>query len=430
MRHFYRSESLKFRGPRISKALRVLVAAIIAPTLSAVAASETLKSPVTSLDVAAASEAFSDAVRNAGQFPPYVQVLFLGENQIAVASTDGFDRPSWAAEENRPERVVHLTIDIFSIDGGALRRTTQLRYLSGSLKNRVVALPSGRLLVSAGRDIYLYDDGQHLVVKKTIERVCGLASPWPDDAFYRVSLFASSEDLALLRISLQKLVPTRKGVPGTKLNAVADAANSHSCWFSTEDLSLKGELRAQPPYEVVTPGHLKAYEDQVVDVSMRTTPEGVNLLRLRPEDHCGYRLLRLNEGLSNFFLLRAEHAISFECRGGEFTFDRNGQVRTIPLKTRDMANFWTDAWKVPLAILLSGNVKVGILSGGFRVAENAELVNYETGRTLLLPPLKLSAPPGIYVGSGIVYALSPEGGWLAVLSRTTLALYRVPDEMR
>jgi hypothetical protein len=137
----------------------------------------------------------------------------------------------------------------------------------------------------------------------------------------------------------------------------------------------------------------------------------------------------IEQKFPNFFLLRAEPAEVFRCRKGTISVKRGDQISTISLKGSDGWYFRADAWKAPLAIFVGGSFHVPLFGGNFTGTTKIRLVNYRTGRSVLLPELKINAPPPMYAGQTREYAISPNGGYVAVLHGPMLSVYETPPEL-
>jgi hypothetical protein len=102
------------------------------------------------------------------------------------------------------------------------------------------------------------------------------------------------------------------------------------------------------------------------------------------------------------------------------------KVRTIVLGGGRDWNFETDAWHAPLLIVAGGTVHITPIGRGFKGTAKAVLVNYQTGDSAALPDIRIDAPPPVYGGQVLAYAISPSGHHVAVLHGSELAVFETP----
>jgi hypothetical protein len=358
------------------------------------------KDPIASLDLAQVSPGFRAALN--ARVP--VTVSFLGDDRIAVSYFDDTDNPYFAAKQRRPRKQLHFFIELFRLKPTSLERSGTLTFLTDTSESRFFAMPSGRFVVNAGRDVFLYDEDQQFVAKRTVEQVCGL-QPMSADALYWVSLKRGSEKATALALWEDSLVPD-KSFP-EKL--VQGPTKVHYCWFSARDLSPLARGGDSPV------GSYVPSRDEKIDADLRTiiTPQG----KVQAGVPCQER--------TDFFsgwirLLHARNATAFECALGEISFEEGGEVRTKKLSQRKWAaRIHAEAWNTPIVAVLQGHVTRGASD-----RTEVEVFNYENLKTVMhlkLDPYECHAQICSPSFTGV--ALSPSGQGLAILNGAILSVY-------
>ena len=164
-----------------------------------------------------------------------------------------------------------------------------------------------------------------------------------------------------------------------------------------------------------------------LDASWSLTPNDQHPLSIPRPVECN--VSELDRKFPKFFLLHAEPAEVFRFRKGTISVKRGDEVSAITLKGAEEWYFRADAWNAPLAIFVGGSFHVPLFGGNFTGTTKIRLVNYRTGRSVLLPELKINASPPIYAGQTREYAISPNGHYVAVLHGPMLSVYETPQEL-
>jgi hypothetical protein len=376
------------------------------------------RSPNASIDLSLAAPAFTSALK-AWSIPPDPQLEFLGDNQLAIAITSELELNSLAAIDQRPRKQIKLLIELFRVTDSGLKKSGEIELPTDSSHSRIAGLPSGRLLVNAGRAVLSYDDEHRLAAQKSAEDVCGLPARWPNEALVDSYLLAASDRLGLLTLSREQLtwfqihpsIPPRADITSTE---------SYWCWFSAEDLTPQARYISSPPKTSSRNATVNGLRAFGASGQTEVTPQGEKKMS---DASCRYGGV--------FHILRVGDSVSIACKRGEVTIsDSSGQLRSIPLGTeRQIPEYQTNAWNVPLAVFISTSLSLR-LTGGFLDVATPFLVNYQTGRVKQLPRMTSHAPPGLYMGTSRAFAVSPNGKYVAELLGTSLTVIAVDESMR
>ena len=274
--------------------------------------------------------------------------------------------------------------------------------------------------MNAGRAVFSYDEEHRLVAKKSAEEVCGLPAQWPNEALVDSYLFPASDRLGLLTLSREELRWLKQVSPSIPPYGYAAATESYWCWFSTEDLTPQARYISSPPKTTSRNATVNGLRAFGANGHTEVTPQGEKKMR---DASC-------RDG-GSFHLLHVGDSVAIACRKGEVTIsDASGQLRSIPLGTeRQIPEYQTNAWNVPLAVFISKSLSLG-LTGGFSDVATPFLVNYQTGRVRQLARMTSHAPPGLYMGTSRAFAVSPNGKYVAELLGTSLTVIVVDESMR
>jgi hypothetical protein len=365
-----------------------------------------------SVDVAKESPAYATAV-SMRPLPGTVKVIFLSENELAVSSIDGIDSPVSGASQNRLVAEMHLTLDFFQLDSTGLHHSGQLQFATDTSHSSVAALPDGRFLVSAGRRILLYGKNHEVVVESTMERVCGLATPWPPDALYSVDLYAGSGGIGIIDLANQHLRPNPYGPLGPPWMT----SDSQLCWFSTNELKPFAHLESAGAGQHATARGNMLYVSSPGGYAKSVTPDGIKDLTLPATCH-----FKTIGDYRHAYLLRAEQATAYTCAPSEFLIDRDGIAKIIKLGGKGLPIIQSDAWNAPVLLSII-NSKLRIREAEFQNQERLALVNYSTGAIESLPPIKSVVRSTIYFGSSFSTSVSPQGERAAVLAGPQLTVF-------
>lgn len=372
-----------------------------------------IKQSIAEIDVAEVSAPYRAALQIAKGFPANVKLSFLGEDRIGLSSMDGSYAPSFG---HVPTRKFHFTVDVFELKTASLKQASQLQFDTETSDARFAALPSGKLLVDTGQAISVLDQSQHVSVERSAAQVCGSPTGLDLNEPFRTTLLAASENVAFV-----SLVRAGRSVPPDGPPIPID--NGWACWFSTADLSPIAQARSRRASGPTAARDLLVY----LDYSWSLTPHDQHPLSIPPSVECN--VPELDRRFPKFFLLHAEPAEAFRCCKGRISIKRGDQISTVTLKGAEEWYFRTDAWDIPLAIFVGGNVHARLFGGGFTGTTKARVVNYRTGESALLPELKISVPTGVYAGQTLQYAISPNGHYVAVLHGSLLSVYATPPEL-
>jgi hypothetical protein len=387
------------------------VGLIVLPTHASQGAE--IKQSIAEIDVAEVSVPYRAALQIAKGFPARVRLSFLGEDRMALSSMDGSYAPSFGHVATRK---FHITVDVFELKAGTLKPANQLRFDTETSDARFAALPSGKLIIDTGQLISVLDQSQHVSVERSVGQVCGSPTELDLNEPFRTTLLAASENVAFV-----SLVRAGRSVPPDGPPIPIDSGRG--CWFSTADLSAIAEARTRRASGPTAARDLVVY----LDYSWSLTPHDQHPLSIPPSLECN--IPELDRRFPKFFLLHAEQAEVFRCCKGTISIKRGDQISTVTLKGAQEWDFRTDAWNVPLAIFVGGNLHVPLFGGGFTGTTKARLVNYRTGVSAALPELKINAPTGVYAGETLEYAISPSGHYVAVLHGSRLSVYETPPEL-
>ena len=352
----------------------------------------TVGKPVRQFDVGSAST----PLRKALTMPVrHIQLEFLGDSRVAIASLDDFGVP----ETNpSPRKKFHLTIDVVPVDA-TREPVSQARFETETVDSKLAVLPSGRAIVSVSRELLLLDESLHVMARSTVERVCALETDLPSNEGYIVSSAAASEDIAV--VGFQPVIgrtmpPKEKG---------------HWCWFSTIDLHPLKRVQ-----DFSSSPHFTARDFRVYIGTTSISPEGTKTLAL-PNTNPPCKVPFVMQSFPDFFLLHAEDAAEFKCHKGAISILRGDKVTSIPLSGGD--GFWyirADAFNAPLATFVSGGARVPMFGGPPTGQAAIRMVNYDTGVSAAVP--------------GGISAISPSGKYFASLQGPMLYVYETPRGLR
>ena len=378
-----------------------------------------IKRAIAEIDVAQVSAPYRAALQISKGFPANVKLSFLGEDRMVLSSMDGSYAPSFGHVATRK---FHFTVDVFDLKMGTLKQANQLRFDTETSDARFAALPSGKLLVDTGQTISALDQSQHVSVERSAAQVCGSPTGLDLNEPFRTTLLAASENVAFV-----SLVRAGRSVPPDGPPIPIDSG--WACWFSTIDLKPIAQRRSKSVIAASSARDLQVYLGTSGPFSS-LTPDGERTLSLPPTVDCDLsRFDRKFTQFPRFYLLHEGFASLFRCGNGTIAVERGDRVRTLSLKKTGAWDFRTDAWNVPLAIFVGGNLHARLFGGGFTGTTKARLVNYRTGESALLPELKISVPTGVYAGQTLQYAISPNGHYVAVLHGSLLSVYATPPEL-
>jgi hypothetical protein len=372
-----------------------------------------IKQPLAEVDAAEVSAPYRAALQVAKGFPANVKLGFLGDDRIALSSMDGSYAPSFG---HVATHTFHFTVDVFELKTGTLKETNQVRFDTETSDARFAALPSGKLLVDTGQAISVLDQSQHVSLERSAAQVCGSPAGLDLNEPFRTTFLAASENVAFV-----SLVRAGRSIPPDGPPIPID--DGWGCWFSTADLSPIAQARSRRASGPTAARDLVVY----LDYSWSLTPHDQHPLSIPPSLECN--VPELDRRFPTFFLLHAEQAEVFRCCKGTISIKRGDRITTITLKGAEQWDFRTDAWNMPLAIFVGGNLHVRLFGGGFTGTTKARLVNYRTGASAVLPELKINAPAGLYAGQTLQYAISPSGHHVAVLHGSRLSVYETPPEL-
>jgi uncharacterized protein (AIM24 family) len=327
----------------------------------------------------------------------HVQVEFLGDSRVAIASLDDLAFPETGKLERRK---FHLTIDAFPVDA-AQGHISQTQFETESGDSRIAVLPSGHSVVSVSRDLLVLDESLNIKVRSTLDRVCGSEVELPAEEGYGVALYAASEEIAV--VAFQPL----------KSRTVPYVDPGHWCWFSTSDMRPLGKAEfglnlfsTARDFLVYTKG------SGTVSIS----PRGTRRLTL-PSTNPPCKLPVVLQSFPEFSLLHAEDASEVICRKGAIAIVRGDRVSSIKLPDGD--GFWyllANAFNAPLAAFVSGGARVPPLGGPPTGQADVRMVNYDTGVWAEVPR--------------VVSAISPSGRYFASLQGSALFVYEMPIGLR
>jgi hypothetical protein len=392
---------------------RALAAASLGLSLPGLATSADVLKSVGEINVASVSVPYRAALQAAGRLPAPVQVTFIGEERLAVASVDGTAVPHALV----PRSSLHLTIDVFALREGHLTSIKQLRFETDTVDSRITSLPSGRLLVSAGHQLLLVNENLEVSATSSVERACGIEKELDPGAPYRVALFAASEDIAAVSFRVGGDKWPLQGPPAPP------AEVELWCWFSTRDLRPVTQVHASFVLRATVRKFLAYATGGSTMAVSRENADRVSV----PTGACDIR--GVERDFPPVFLLRFEPVAVFRCRKGAISIVRGDRVDNIRVTGGDAWYFRTDAWNAPLAAFVAGTLRGAVFGGGFTGANFAALVNYQSGASARFPDLKIDTPSPIYAGSTLQYAISPSGSYAAALSGSTLSLYATPQAL-
>jgi len=267
------------------------------------------------------------------------------------------------------------------------------------------------MIVDTGRELRVLDEEQKITAHATAAQVCGTPGGFPDSGLYRTAAYAGSEQIGVIGF--------QRSVPGWPPRAPSEPG--WWCWFSTESLAPIAQARGALALRAV------ARDLRVQNGIWRVSPTGTDRASIPASEVCD--VPELDRKFPDFYLLRAEAAEAFRCRKATISVKRGDHVSTVILKGADQWYFRTDAWNAPLAIFVGGSFHVPLFGGNFTGTTKTRLVNYRSGVSVLLPELKINAPPPIYAGQTLEYAISPSGRYVAVLRGPLLTVYETPPQL-
>ena len=151
-----------------------------------------IQQPVIEVDVTAVSAPYRAALQIAKGFPANVKLGFLGDSGIALSNMDGSYSPSFG---HIAQSKFHLTVDVFELKTGTLKKANQLRFDTETSDARFAALPSGRLIVDTRQVISAFDESQHVSVERSGAEVCGSPAGLDVKQPFRTTLLAASESV-------------------------------------------------------------------------------------------------------------------------------------------------------------------------------------------------------------------------------------------
>ncbi len=362
--------------------------------------------PFAAIDVASTSERFSTAISKARQGSFRARLAFVAENEIAVTSVD---RPIAGTAQ--------LSTDFFTIVQGSLVHGEAKTLQTSTGEPELIALPSGGYLVDQGLTISFFDRNHQERDSKSIGDLCGLENfqvSENHDLISRVQLpFARNEAVLLVaQISRSKVfvLPDAPKQPQTP--------RTMYCWFDTNQGKPVIRVVGDPP----TVSHAGSEIDRatVWNDGGYLAPSGIGPFRLRCENEQPH--------LQTGFLPHAVRGELRLCGNGDLLFWRDGHVQKKHLaKARPQIS--AESLDAPIIVLFTSHVHVGLF-GGISGTANAEVFDYFRMKTILrLSPQDLPQQPGFSVTQEL-YAVSPSGKYLAVLSGSRLAVYELNDSKK
>ena len=347
---------------------------------------------VARVDMAEVSPAYRSNLERSAPLPAKVGVSFLGENRLVVSSMD---------------RHSHFDLAVDALDFGRTRLTLagQLTFSTHASDAKLTTLPSGELIVNIEDRIAVLDAALRVRAEASAVKVCGSPEGLDPAQPFRVTIQAASERVAYLGI-----VPVEAG---------GRTPDGWACWFSALDLKLIALARSKHATDARSAHDFQV--DTIVNGSSSLTPTGERRLLLPQFANCN-----ISEMFPTFFLLHAQGASVVPCRKSAVSILLGEQIQNISLKGSRDWNFETDAWDSPLLIVGGGNLHIVYPEGSFRGVAKAVLVNYRTGSFARFPDIQINAPPPVYGGQTVAYAISPSGHYVAVLCGSMLTVYETP----
>jgi hypothetical protein len=373
---------------------------------------------IADIDVSSGPEV---STNGADPFQPVPHINFVSDTELAISAVDSRDTPLTAHNSHR-DTPMHLLVDWYTVKGSSLVRTRQDKIAATSVHDSITTLPSGRSLVNADRKISVYSAEHDLLVSKSVEEICGTEAKQPEGSFYDSYEYAASEDIGVINLLWQ--YPTKSGFVDEHgvLHKPEPTASERSfyCWFRTDDLTSVRTIAALSYGLSASASGLAFYSGSYAKSLASSGWQPVS-----PPSGC-----QVPAGMIDMrkpYLLRSGDGVATTCAGQLIVEGQDGQ-RSIKLSFGGgLPIILTDAWKAPVLVLASGNVRLGHFSqdSTFHETEKLEIINYEIRDIAFLPKLTTEVNGQIFVGKASAVGLSPTGKYVAVLHGSRLAVYAI-----
>jgi hypothetical protein len=346
-----------------------------------------------------------------------VEAEFVGDNQIALTAAD---HSVWPTHDHGVGDI-HFAVHFFETMTGEEAAEQSLHFTLGQFSPKLRGLPSGGFVISLGEEVLSYDSHHQLRARKSASDVCGMPKEWPRGTPLNTFLYIASEEVAVFNVVKDAVGSEAQQRGSNPFQRKSVKQDSFYCWFSTRDLQPIAHVKTDTysPQSSATNSMIHLlFSGYTTSVST----EGKTPVSIPSE--CPVKRLVDSRVV---YPLHFSDAQVVPCVQQRLALIRKEGIELVKIHGRDLYPcIVADAWTAPVLLLNEGDVTVKFF-GGFRVKNALEVVNYQTGESLMIQDSEESLPGPIFISGQTQLLLSPSGRHVGKASGARITIIDIPE---